>query len=198
MITRIEIVADNLKAESRQLTERAVSSLRAATLETAGLLVRTKRPALALADTGLKINELSHRGIERLLRQQLAAFEALVDGGAKRLETAARAPTLKALVDGQIAVLPASRDAAVKNARKTVEIVRSTGGEFGGIVREAIVDLSGRRPARKAPVRRKKAAARKPAVRKAAPRKAQAGPAARRGPGRPHKARASTAAGHAA
>ena len=197
MITRIEIVADNLKAESRQLTERAVSSLRAATLETAGLLVRTKRPALALADTGLKINELSHRGIERLLKQQLAAFEALVDGGAKRLETAARAPTLRALVDGQIAVLPASRDAAVKNARKTVEIVRSTGGEFGGIVREAIVDLSGR-PARKAPVRRKKAATRKPAVRKAASRKAQARPAARKGPGRPRKARAGTAAARAA
>lgn len=208
MMTRIEIAADNIKAESRQLSARAVSGLRAATLETAELLARSKRPVLALADTGLKINKLSHKGIEQLLKQQLAAFEALVDGGAKRLEMAARATTLKGMVSGQIAVLPASRDAAVTNARKTVQIVRATGDEFGDIVKAAFVDLSPARPAHKAPVRHKKTTARKPAARKTAtrktaPRKAGAGkpqraPSGHKGPGRPHKAVASGTAAQAA
>ena len=168
MIENIEKIAQNIKTESRLLADRAVAGLRGATLETAGLLNKSKGPVRAAAQAGLKFNSVSHRSIEKLLKAQVHAFEDLVDGGSRRLEMAARAKTLKALVEDQVAALPTAKDTAIGNARKTVEIVRATGDELSDIVRGT--------PAKKAPARKKaqakRPAARKTAAKKAAPRKA--------------------------
>jgi phasin family protein len=153
MNTQIEKLTDEFRTESRAFAGRVVSGLRNATRNTAGLLVRTKQPVNTLATAGLKINSLSHEGIEKLLKQQVASFEDLVDGSARRLEMAARAKSLKALVQDQIASLPASRDAAVANARKTLEIVTSTGDGLGTVVKTTAAGG----PVRKAPARKKKA-----------------------------------------
>jgi len=163
----IEKIAENFKTESRLLADRAVAGLRQATLETAGLLAKSKAPVRTAAETGLKLNSASHKGIEKFVKAQVGAFEDLVDGGSRRLQMAARAKTLKALFEDQVATLPAARDTAIGNARKTVEIVRKTGDEVTGIVRGAIEA----KPAKKAPAR-KKATARKAPARKAASRKA--------------------------
>lgn len=176
MITRIEQFADNLKAESRMLADRAVAGLRTAGLETAGLLIRTKRPVHAIADTGLKLNTLSHKSIEKLLKQQVAALDDVIDGSAHRLEMAARARSVRTLVDGQISALPKTRTHAVKNAKKTVALVRETGDAFGDLLKDVVVDISSaRKPARKKaaarPAPRKKAPARKPAAKKTAAKK---------------------------
>jgi hypothetical protein len=192
MMNKIEQLADNLKAESRLMADRAVASLRSAGLETAQMITRTKRPVHAVADTGLKFNTLSHKSIEKLVKQQIAVFDDLIDGSARRLEMAARAKSMKTLVEAQIAMLPKSRDHALANAKKTAAIVRDTGDAFSDLFKDVVVDLSAARPgrkpgrkkkaagrpaARKAVVRKpraKKAAARKPAVRKAAPKAAPA------------------------
>lgn len=179
MMNKIEQLADNLKAESRLLADRAVAGLRTAGIETAGLLTRSKRPVHAIADTGLKINNLSHKSIEKLLKQQLAALEDIIDGSAHRLEMAARAPSVKTLVEEQVSTLPQSRDHAVKNARKAVAIVRDTGDAFGDLFKEAVVDVSGaakpvRRKTAGRPAGRKKAAGRKPAAKKRTSRKVTA------------------------
>jgi restriction endonuclease Mrr len=179
MITRIEQFADNLKAESRLLADRAVAGLRTAGLETAGLLTRTKRPVHAIADTGLKLNALSHKSIEKLLKQQVAVFDDFVEGSARRLEMAAHARSVKTLVDSQLSTLPQSRDHVVKNARKTAAIVRDTGDAFSHLVKDVVVDISSaRKPARKKaagrPAARKKAPGRKPAARKTAAKKTAA------------------------
>lgn len=176
MMNKIEQLADNLKAESRLLADRAVAGLRTAGLETAGLLTKSKRPVHAIADTGLKINNLSHKSIEKLLKQQVAALEDIIDGSAHRLKMAARAPSVKMLVEEQVSTLPQSRDHAVKNARKAVAIVRDTGDAFGDLFKEAVVDVSGsakpvRRKAAGRPAGRKKAAGRKPAAKKASAKK---------------------------
>jgi hypothetical protein len=37
----------------------------------------------AIADTGLKFNTLSHKSIEKLLKQQVATIDDLIDGSAQ-------------------------------------------------------------------------------------------------------------------
>lgn len=179
MMNRIEQFADNLKVESRTLAERAVAGLRTAGHETAELLTKSKRPVHAFADTGLKLNNLAHKSVEKLLKQQVAIFDDMIDGGVERLETAARARTIRTLVDGQFESLPKTRNHAVKNAKKTVALVRETGDAVGDLFKDVVVDISSaRKPApRKAagrPAARKKAAGRKPAARKTSAKKASA------------------------
>lgn len=179
MMNRIEKLADTVKAESRQLADRAIKGLRTAGLETAGIITKTKKPVHAIADTGLKFNTLSHKSIEKLVKQQVAAIDDLIDGSAERLEKAARARTVRTLVEGQINTLPQTRKHAVKNARKTVSLVRETGDAFGDLFKDVVVDISSaRKPAaKKKTAGRRKAAAtkkapgRKPAAKKTAAKK---------------------------
>lgn len=201
MMNRIEKLADTVKAESRQLADRAIKGLRTAGLETAEIITKTKKPVHAIADTGLKFNTLSHKSIEKLVKQQVAAIDEFIDGSAERLEKAARARTVRTLVEGQISTLPQTRKHAVKNARKTVTLVRETGDAFGDLFKDVVVDISsarkpaakkktaGRRKAaasKKAPGRKpaakktaaKKRVARKAPVKKAAPKAAEASQAA--------------------
>ena len=178
MMNKIEQLADTLKTETRQLADRAISSMRSAGLETANFLAAAKGPVHSIADTGLKLNNLSHKSIERLLKQQVAALDDLIDGSTHRIEKASRAQTVRTMVDFQISTLPKSRDKAVTNARKTVAIVRDTGEAFGDLVKDVVVDISsankGRKPAAKKASGRpakKKAATRKPAAKKASAKK---------------------------
>lgn len=178
MMTKIEQFADNLKTESRQLADRAVASLRTAGLETAGLIAKTKRPVHMIADASLKLNALSHKSIEKMVKQQVVVLDDLIDGSSRRLEMAARAKTVKTLLEGQMATLPKSRDHALANARKTVAIVRDTGDAFGDLFKDVVVDISSARKGKKKVARRpaakKKAAGRKPAARKPAAKKSVA------------------------
>lgn len=166
MMNRIEKLADTVKAESRQLAHRAIKGLRTAGLETAEIITKTKKPVHAIADTGLKINNLSHKSIEKLVKQQVRAIDDLIDGSAERLEKAARARTVRTLVEGQISSLPQTRKHAVKNAKKTVTLVRETGDAFGDLFKDVVVDIS---TARKPAAKKKTAGRRKAAVSKKAP-----------------------------
>lgn len=170
MMNRIEQLADTLKAESRQLADRAIKGMRTAGLETAGLITKTKRPVHAIADTGLKLNTLSHKSIEKLLKQQVSMFDDIIDGSADRLEKAARARTVRTLVEGQISALPKTRQHAVKNAKKTVSLVRETGDSFGDLLKDVVVDISSARK----PAARKSAAKKRPAAKKASAKKTAA------------------------
>jgi phasin family protein len=174
MMNKIEVLADNLKAESRLLADRAVAGLRTAGLETAGFLTKTKGPVHAIADTGLRLNTLSHKSIEKLVKQQVAMLDDLIDGSAHRLQMAAKAKTVKTLVDGQLAELPKTRERAVKNAKKTVSLVRDTGDAFSDLFKDVVVDINSARKSRKAtprPAARKKAPAKKRAAKKTAAKK---------------------------
>lgn len=172
MMNRIEQFADNLKSESRLMADRAVAGLRTAGLETAGFISRTKRPVHAVADTTLKLNTLSHKSIEKMLKQQVKMLDELIDGSAGRIEMAAKAKDVKSLFDKQVSSLPKSRDHAVKNARKTMTLVRDTGDAFGDLFKDVVVDISSA-GSKKAPAR-KKAATKKTAAKKRGTRKAAA------------------------
>lgn len=180
MMNRIEKFADTLKSESRQFADRAIASLRSAGLGTANLISRAKTPVNAFADTSLKLNNLSHKSIEKLLKQQVAILRDIIDGGVRRLEMASRAQSVRTLVDRQVSTLPKSRDHAMQNARKTVSIVRDTGEAFGDLFRDVVVDISSARKSK--PAAKKKATGRKPAAKKASAKKKTAGrkPAAKK------------------
>ncbi|MFU8896881.1 MAG: phasin family protein [Gammaproteobacteria bacterium] len=181
MMNRIEKFADTLKSESRQFADRAIASLRTAGLETANLISKAKTPVNVFADTSLKLNNLSHKSIEKLLKQQVAILRDIIDGGVRRLEMASRAQSVRTLVDRQVSTLPKTRDHAMQNARKTVSIVRSTGEAFGDLFKDVVVDISSARKAGK-PAAKKKATGRKPAAKKASAKKKTAGrkPAAKK------------------
>lgn len=174
MMNRIEQFADNLKSESRQLAERAVAGLRAAGLETAGLIAKTKGPVNTFGETGLKLNNLSHKSIEKLLKQQVSALEDLIDGSADRLKMAAKADDVQSLIDGQVSSLPKSRDMAVSNAKKTATIMRDTGDAFGDLFKDVVVDISSAKPGTRKKATAKKRTTRKATAKKTGTRKASA------------------------
>ena len=157
MMNRIEQFADNLKAESRQLADRAVAGLRTAGLETADFITRTKRPVHAFADTTLKFNTQTHKRFEQLLKQQVKVLDGLIDGSADRIEKVAKAKDVKALKDvvaADIAFIGGAKKAPARKKRAT----RKT------TARKASAKKAS---AKKAPA--KKRATRKASAKKAAP-----------------------------
>ncbi len=176
MIAKIEKIAENLKLESRRIRHDAVARVRAFVLETAGAVARVKEPVRYFGSTGLKINDISHKSMAKLLKAQLTGLEDLVEGGAQRLQLAANANSFEDLVKGQIDAIPATRSRAMAHARRTLEIVRDTGDELTGVVKGTMAGApkaAKKVTARRKPATRKKAATRKP-VAKTAARKAPA------------------------
>jgi len=141
MIAKIEKLARDLRAEYGIVTDRTLDKIRAATLDTADFVAKTKGPVRKIADTGLQLNRISHKGVEKLVKSQVHFVEATIDDGAKRLALAARADNIRDLVGDQIATWPASRDRAVTNARKTLGVVKGAGDEIGDVLKVTIVEL---------------------------------------------------------
>ena len=203
MIDKIEDIARQVRTEAGQRADFVLKSLRQVTVNTAEFIASGKGPIRKIADTGIKLNRVSHKGVEKLVKNQASLLETTLDDGAARLKLAARADSFRALVGDQIASLPASRDRTVGTARKSLDIVVNTGNEIGGIVRGAIVDLrptqpTAKRVTRKATATRKKAAKKATATRKRVAKKASAEtkPAAKKA--KAVKARANTASKKAA
>ena len=70
MIDKIEKLARDLRADYGLVADKALNKIRAATLDTADLIARTKDPVRKIADTGLKLNRISHKGVEKLMKSQ--------------------------------------------------------------------------------------------------------------------------------
>lgn len=203
MIDKIEDIARQVRTEAGQRADFVLKSLRQATVNTAEFIASGKGPIRKIADTGIKLNRVSHKGVEKLVKNQASLLETTLDDGAARLKLAARADSFRALVGDQIASLPASRDRTVGTARKSINIVVDTGNEIGGIVRGAIVDLrptqpTAKRVTKKATATRKKVAKKATATRKRVAKKASAAtkPAAKKA--KAVKAKATTASKKAA
>ena len=171
MIATIEKFTQDIKAESQQFADRAIERLRSATLQTAAFVAKGKGPVRKFADTGIKLNSISHKSVEKFVKLQAAAIEGAFDAGAKHLEQTAKADNVRTLVNGQIATLPASRDRVIGTAMDSVAIVREAGQEVTKTVRDA-VGVKKAAPKKKAPA--KKTAAKKAPAKKAAPKAAAA------------------------
>jgi len=176
MITKIEQLARNVRAEYGTLANRAIKRIRTATLDTADMVASSRKPVRKFTDAGLQINRISHKGLEKLVKQQAHFVDSAIEGGARRLELAARADSFRALVGDQISMLPKSRHWAVLNARKTIEIVKDAGDEIGGVLRATVAAPAKTRKTRKTAgktktTRKATAKTRRPAAKKAAAKK---------------------------
>lgn len=103
-----------------------------------------KEPLDVVTEKTLKLNGISHESAARLVRQQALFIEGTVDGAARRLKTAAEADSLRNLVDGQIRLMPETRDRIVDDVRKTFAILSDTREDLGQLIRETLSDLRGK------------------------------------------------------
>lgn len=146
MIRKIEKFARDLKVEYGLRADRALSTIREATIDTAELIRSGKSPIRKFADTGLKLNRITSKSVDKLVRNQVHFVEGTLDDGARRLKMAARAHNVRDLVGDQIATLPATRERTLGSARKTIDIIKLTGTDFRGVVTEVIGDIRSSAP----------------------------------------------------
>ena len=146
MIRKIEKFARDLKVEYGLRADRALSTIREATIDTAELIRSGKSPIRKFADTGLKLNRITSKSVDKLVRNQVHFVEGTLDDGARRLKMAARAHNVRDLVGDQIATLPATRERTLGSARKTIDIIKLTGTDFRRGATEVIGDIRGSAP----------------------------------------------------
>ncbi|MDH3401105.1 MAG: phasin family protein [Chromatiales bacterium] len=167
MDAQIQNFVDNVVVRAKDLTGGTVTEVRNATKDVAGKVKGAKGTVHEIGQRGLKLNEIAFRYMEKLIKLQLKFVEGSFDEGAKRLSTAANAPSFRKLVKDQVTLLPMTRDRIARNAKETIGLVKET--------RDGVVSLF--QPAAAKPKRAKKATASK-AVAKKAVRKAPAKKAA--------------------
>lgn len=100
-----------------------------------------KEPIEVITEKTLKLNGISHESAARLVRQQALFIEGSVEAAARRLKTAAEADSLRNLIDGQIKLLPETRDRIVDDFRKTFAILSDTREDLGQLISETLSDL---------------------------------------------------------
>ena len=86
MIDKIEKLARDLRADYGLMADKALDKIRTTTLDTADLVAKTKQPVRKIADTGIKLNRISHKGFEKLVKAQARFFEATIDDGSREAE----------------------------------------------------------------------------------------------------------------
>lgn len=185
MDAQIQNFVDNVVVRAKDLTDGTVTEVRNATKDVAGKVKGAKGTVHEIGQRGLKLNEIAFRYMEKLIKLQLKFVEGSFDEGAKRLSTAANAPSFRKLVKDQVTLLPMTRDRIAKNAKDTIGLVKETRDGVVSVfqpvakpkrakkatVRKAAAKKAVRKaPAKKAAVRKasaKKSVAKKPAVKKA-------------------------------
>jgi hypothetical protein len=100
----------------------------------------------ALAEAGLKVSEVSCRGLDRLLRQGVSSARGALTDGAERLRLTARSESFSQLYKAQRASLPASRARVFKELETAWGIVLSTGQQLADVAKSAREELAQSRP----------------------------------------------------
>jgi hypothetical protein len=164
MDAQIQNFVDNVVVRARSITGGTVTDK------------SVKGTVHEVGKRGLKLNEMAFHYLDKLIKLQLKFVESTIDEGAKRLTTAANAPSLGKLVKDQVNLLPMTRDRITNNARDTLGLVMETRDGVVALFKPAAKAKAVRKaPAKKAATRKiSKKAVRKAPVKKAAVRKVSA------------------------
>jgi len=165
MNAQVQNLFDNVVVRARDLADGTVDELRSATLDVAGKV--------------LKLNEITFRYLDKLIKLQLKFVEGSIEEGAKRLKTAANADTFASLFKDQVQLLPMTRERIVKNARETLGLVLETRDDVVAVFKP-VAKKPARKAAAKAPA--KKASAKKAAAKPAAKKAVRKAPAKKAAP----------------
>lgn len=151
MFNQVNKLANQTINQAMTVADTFVGVSRAAAKGTARIMFKAKKPLRDAAKTGVRLNRISHNSVEKLVKVQAKAIERSVDAGAARLELAARAPSLKALINEQVSLLPETRKRLTGDLRNTWEIFVEAGSEIGSTLRPGKI-------AKAKPAKRKSAA----------------------------------------
>lgn len=138
----------------------------------AGTVSKGKGPVKVVSKLGLKLTAVSHKTVEKVLKQQTRLVEHQIDAFASGLRAAANAGDLRELVGTQIRLIPQNASRIASDARDTLSIVTDAGQEIGKLVKGTVAELRGKsapaRTAKKAAPKARKATATKKTVTKKA------------------------------
>ncbi|MEL7447698.1 MAG: phasin family protein [Pseudomonadota bacterium] len=129
---------ETIKDRTAPFVDTAADRTRNATVMLADAVARTHRPVDLAVKTSLKLNEITHKSLASLVKQQASMIEGTVDAASKRLHVAADADNLRDLVNDQLAMFPATRDRLAKDARNTVAVFTETREELTDLVRSVM------------------------------------------------------------
>lgn len=140
----IESSVDRLTDRARHQYQRVIGGARSQTVEAANRVQDGKKPVRKLSRLGVDLTSISHRATADVLKSQAKMVENQIDALAGRLHAAARAPSLKELIRGQIQLVPANAARFVEDTRATLSVVKSAGGDVKEVLTEAARDLRGK------------------------------------------------------
>lgn len=162
IIEQLSRAGRQVQARVAGYADSAVQSARGSVRKAADRVTAARAPVKTLAEATQRLNDVSHRYVEQLVRQQVQTLEGVITDGAKRLERAAKAEGFKALVVNQAELMSASRDRLTRDLKATWAIASSTGREIGEVAVETYAQLvHGAKTIRKPAARRASARPRK-------------------------------------
>jgi len=141
IIEQLDRAGQQAQARFVGYTASAVQSARGSARKAAHRVAAARTPVKTLADATERLNDLSHRYVKQLVRQQAQTLEGILTDGAERLERVARADGLKALVADQAELVSASRERLKRDLKATWAIATSTGREIGEVAVETYAHL---------------------------------------------------------
>ena len=127
---------------SIRMVTNTLSSSRDLAVNGAHLVAKGRKPLHLVTESGLRLNTISHKSIARLMNVQAEMIEGTLVGTAKRLETAAKAHSVRELLNEQVALIPATRERLTGDARKMMDVITDTGGDIKELVSGTVSALS--------------------------------------------------------
>ena len=143
MNPQIENAISRIFDQAQSRYSDMITGARQRTGNAAGKITKGKKPVKTLSKMGLKLNAVSHRTADKVLRQQVKAVNSQIDITATRLRNAADARSVRQLVADQVRMIPENAALFAGNARETVSIVAAAGSEVGSILKNTVAEFRG-------------------------------------------------------
>ncbi|MBT8143624.1 MAG: phasin family protein [Gammaproteobacteria bacterium] len=141
-----ESPVNQVTRQYREAGQMAVDRVRDALDTSAEWVDGGKQPIKVLTEKTLKLNRITHNSAARLVRIQSEFVEGSVGGAAQRLQALASARDIRHMVDGQVQLMPATRERVVADARKTLDVIGDTRDDLTALIRETLAELRGSDP----------------------------------------------------
>jgi hypothetical protein len=129
------------KQQFQAVAGQSVTVARGALVKGADLLAGTASSTRKAVETVIQANTYALAKAKDLVEAELDTLAVATALGAKRLKAAGEAADLDALVKGQIALLPESRDAALAEAKKYLEMYFAAKAEIDAVVQKNVIAL---------------------------------------------------------
>jgi phasin family protein len=138
---QIHTAREQFQTRARTYRRAAVSAARDSVLNAAHRVAAAKQPVRTLAVAGQKLSHVSSRYFEQLFGQQAHMLEGAIEAGAERLKRAAKAETLRELINDQKDLGTATRERLGADLKATWKIATDTGAELRDLAVETYAEL---------------------------------------------------------